>query len=282
MKLKTKVIYVTSPEGRHLDLDGVSVDILLNGKKSGKTLADVLAGYREFDRGEIYGQSLLSYYNLQDDGSLFVDGSHLQLQTEDGTLVKITRIKRPTLNDDCSIPFKTVQQFASDFAIAKPEEVFTDLNDEEKAVFVAEREKEEATTRAQKAQAEKELQDAEAARVAKVKEDDKALRAQMKEGQLHEEESFKELQAYYKGKGCKEYTTDPYTVFFGANSDEEPCLLVKRTTDPAIRPWYQEPEQTAYEDDGSKIVISFDDLGKKKTVELNPETGEIKTPSLNQ
>lgn len=282
MKLRTKLIQVTDLAGRELDLEGIPVEIILNKKAAGKTLDQVLVGYKEFDEGEIYGQTLLGFYNVQDDGSLFVDGSHIQLfnqVTQEN--IKVTGITRPGLNDDCEVSFEDVKQFIEDFNIEKPDEVFTGISEEEKDVLLAIRQQNEASTRAAKAQADKDLKEAEAALQAKALEDaDAALRAKIKSSELHDEKSYKEIQAFYKSKDCKEYVSPPFHVFFGAEADEEPCLLIRRgaASDkaPAIKDWWQEPDQTAFED-GPIITFEHDDLGEQKKVVFNSETGVIKS-----
>lgn len=281
MELKTKKILFTDSQGKEINVKCCKIDIYLNGKKTAFSLLEMFS-YIEFDAGEIYGNSLLSFYKVQEDGSLHVAGSTVQLfnaNTNEFILVK--EIVRPGMHDDDEISFDEVKKFAHDFSIEKPEEVFPDLNDEEKQVFVAEREKREAETAKEKAEAAKALQEAETARLEKEKEDaataaeqaDKDLRAKVKPENIYYDKKYqREVKDYYKNKGCTEHVSEPYRVWFGKDSEEEPCLFIQRGKD-----WKEQPSQESYEGETpTELIIVFDDLGTERELVFNTETGDIK------
>lgn len=284
MELLTKKLIITDSKGEEVNVKRKNIGIYLNGKKTDFSMRDLFK-YTEYDDGEIYGDSLLGYYAATDDGKLSVAGSVVEFRDEDsGEQIKVVKIKRPGLTNDDEITFEEVQKFAHDFSIEKPEEVFPDLNDEEKQVFIAEREKREAETAKEKAAAAQALAEAETARVAKEKEDaeketlaaavkaDKDLRESLKPASVYDEKGMRELRTYYKDKKCGENTTPPYHVFHGAQSEEEPCLLIKRGKD-----WWEQPEQTALQGETpDKLIIEFTDLGTQRELAFNTETGSIK------
>lgn len=276
MQLKTKIIDITDAHGNEIDIEDVPVALYLNGKPHERSLSDVITE-ADYDDGQIECNTLLSFYKVQKDGSLHVEGSTIQLfNTATKEFILVKEISRPFLNDDDDISFEEVRKFAHDFAIAKPHEVFTDLNDEDKQVFIAEIEKREAETQKEKAEATKALAEAEAAQKEKEKEDadqaDKKLRESLDASTVHDEKGYLKVQSYYKSKKCDEKTTNPFHVFFGKDSGEEPCLLIKRGND-----WWEEPEQTAWEGENAKeLIIEFNDLGTKRELVFNTETGEIK------
>lgn len=272
MKLKTKLIHITDATGNDIDVSTSNCGLYLNGKKHTLSLPDVIRDW-EYDDGEIYGNTLLSFYNVTDDGKLFVAGSEIELRNDKGEQIKVTKITRPGIHDDTTISFEEVQKFVFDFEIENPEEVFPDLNDEEKQVLIAQRETNEATTRKQKSDADKALQDAEADRLAKEKETaDKELRASLPTETVFNESAYREVKAFYKGKST-EHISDPYHVWYGKN--EEPCLFIKRGTS-ANSAWWEQPKQLALEGETSnELVIEFNDLGKERELVFNMETKEI-------
>lgn len=273
MELLTKKILITDSKGEEVNVKRKNIGVYLNGKKTEFTLRDLFKN-TEFDDGEIYSNSLLGYYNITDDGKLFVAGSTVELRDEDsGEQICITKIKRPGITNDKEIPFEEVQKFSNDFSIEKPEEVFPDLSHEEKAVFIAEREKREATTRQEKADATKALADAETERIAKERADaenaEKELLEKVDAKNIYDQKNFETTQEYFKGKGGKEYAQTPYHIFFAPN--EEPSLMIQRGKD-----WWEEPEQSSYEGETTgEIIIEFDDLGTQREIVLNTETGKI-------
>lgn len=273
MKLKTKSFYVADANGNEIDLDGMLVEIYKNANKTGLSLKDLLIGHHEFEEGEIYGQTLLSYFKLEDDGKLYYEGNVVQLMAE-GQPIHITSIERPGMNDDEDINFETIKEFSNAFEINKPEELFADLlSEEEKQVFVSERnaKKEKEKPQAEDpAETERKKQQAEA-------EADVALRASLKPDQVYDDKKYQKVRSVYKDEGSKEYVAAPYHLFFG-NPDEEPNLFIKRGKD-----WWQCPDQTAYEGETeTQLIIEYDDLGTQREIIFNTETGEIKSPDINK
>lgn len=277
MELLTKKILITDSKGEEINVKRRNIGIYLNGQKTTFSLRDLFK-YTEFSDGEIYGDSLLGYYNVTDDGKLFVEGSEIELREDTGEQIKVVKIKRPGLTNDDEITFEEVQKFAHDFSISKPHEVFSDLNEEEKNVFIAEYEEREATTRKQKADAAKVLEEAETARKEKEKEEagiqaDKELRAKVKPENLYNEKLMRQLRTMMKEKKCNENIKDKFHVFYGAGSNEEPLLMIKQGKD-----WWERPEEQEFlvGETDKELVIEFSDLGTQREATFNTETGEIK------
>lgn len=278
MKLKTKTIYITDSKGEEIDVEGLPIILVLNGQKTETKLTDVL-GYTEFDEGEIYTNSLLSYYKPQEDGSIAVEGSSIQLMNADtGEFILVKKIVRPDINDDTDISFELVKLFAETFNVIKPEEVFTHLNDEEKQVFIAEREQKEAGTKKEKLEAEQKLADAETERLAKEKEDtikaEKELKKSIDENYVCEKKEFTSEEAFYRGIDFKQYVNHPYHLFYGNDNENEPKVFIKRGI--VGEPWYQEVEDVfvAAQNDET-ATIEFSDGDKPKQMVLDIATGEI-------
>lgn len=297
MELKTQKFLITDSKGEETNVKRKNIAIYLNGKQTPFSLRD-LFGYIEFGGGEIYGNSLLSFYKVQEDGSLSVEGSIVQLFNADtNEFILVKEIKRPGMNDDTTISFEEVQKFAHDFSIEKPDEVFPDLNDEEKQVFIAEREKREAETTKQKAEAAKALQEAETARLEKEKEEqeikakeeaktaaqqaDKDLRAKVKPENIYYDKKYqRDVKDYYKKQGCNEYASGALRVWFGKASEEEPCLFIQRGMQNeahGLQDWFEQPKQESFEGETpNELIIEFTDLGTERELVFNKETGNIK------
>jgi hypothetical protein len=272
MKLKTKKISFTDANGNEIDVEGVPVEILLNGEPSGLKLNDVLHGHREYDDGEIYCQTLLSYFDVKEDGKLYFENSYVELVTPTGAL-KVTRISRPSTHDDTRIDFDTLNKFVQQLGITHPDKLFTDLlSDAQKQEFVQAREQRSASAQG--------VDTAETERQTAVNADEE-LRAQVDPhtSVLHEEAGIKDLRRYYKENGCKEYTSGAYRLFFGSPSTE-PCLFIQRgTANPAygLKEWWEEPDQTPFEgEEPNELVIEFTDLSARRELVFNKETGDIK------
>lgn len=290
MKLKTKLFLITDSTGEEMDIENRNIGIYLNGEKHPASVAE-LFNYAEYDEGEIYGNSLLSYYQVTDDGKLSVEGSTIELRDNDTQeQIKFVRIVRPSVNDDGQISFDVVRLFSESFTIAKPDEVFTDLTDEEKQIFISERAIQEATTQKQKAAAQKALDDAETERLAaekskadsdKAKADaeklqqDKEAEAQLKESidpkLIQEKKDYKATQNFYAGIDFKEYIHPPYHLFYGKSEEDEPSILIKRG-----ETWWEESADAYLNDENDKTAtIVFTDGEIQKQLTLNIETGEI-------
>lgn len=279
MILLTKLFLITDASGEDIDVKRMNIGVYLNGKKTEFTLRNLFSK-TEFDDGEIYGNSLLGFYNVTDDGKLFVEGSLVELRNEDNAeQIKFVKIKRPGITNDKEISFEDVQKFVQDFGIEKPADVFPDLNDEEKNVLIAEQDQREATTRQEKTNAQKAIDEAEAARIEKEKEEqaqqaeveaDKAMRAKINPANVYDGERYNETKEYFKNANGKEYISQPYHIFFA--NEEDPVLLIKRGKD-----WYEHPKQEAFESETEdEIIIEFEDMKVTKELTFNSATGEIK------
>lgn len=286
MKLKTKLFLITDSTGEEMDIENRNIGIYLNGEKHPASVAE-LFNYAEYDEGEIYGNSLLSYYQVTDDGKLSVEGSTIELRDDDTQeQIKFVRIVRPSVNDDGQISFDVVRLFSESFTIAKPDEVFTDLTDEEKQIFISERAIQEATTQKQKAAAQKALDDAEIERLAaekskadsdKAKADadkvqaEKELKESIDKKFIQEEKEYRSTQGFYRGIDFKEYINHPYHLFYGKSEGDEPSVLIKRG-----ETWWEESADAYLDDENDKTAtIVFTDGEIQKQLTLNIETGEI-------
>lgn len=69
MKLRSKVFIITDAAGNEINLEEKQVVLALNGERMDTKLQEVCSDL-EFDDGEFYGNTLLSYYGIQADGSL--------------------------------------------------------------------------------------------------------------------------------------------------------------------------------------------------------------------
>lgn len=276
MKLQTKLLLVLNSKGNNLDFDGIDIAIMLNGKLTDMTLQDLFANL-ELDEGEIYGNSLFSYYNVED-GKLVVPGSEVQLVVKDTNEPIIIRgIKRPSVNDDMVVSFDQVREFAERFEITKPDEVFTNLNDEEKQFFIDERNKkqQDQETGKQKAarekQEEQENQEKEAANETARKKAEQELKASIDPKYVQEKKDYISTQRFYAGIDFKEYIIDQYHLFYGNTKEQDPTLLIKRG-----ETWFEEIIDFDITDETDKtVVIEFTNGDKEKQLTLLLETGEI-------
>lgn len=279
MKLKTKLFLITDSTGEEIDVENKDAILMLNGQKTSSRIPDVFTD-TEYDEGEIYGNSLLSYYQVQEDGSLEVEGSKIQFALESGEPILVKRILRPDVNDDTIIPFEHVQKFAEFFAIAKPEEVFVNLNEDEKQVFISSRNEkvwvakqkadEEENARTEQAKKEKEKSDAEKAKQAK--EAEAKLKASINPRFVSEKKDYISEQSFYRGIDFKEYIHPPYHLFYGKSDDEMPKVFIKRG-----ETWWEETKDADIIDENDKtVVIEFTDGHTAKQLTLDIASGEIK------
>jgi len=268
MKLRSKIFIVTDASGNEINAEDKKVVLSLNGERLETTLQDVCSDL-EFDDGEIYGNTLLSYYGINPDGSLEVEGSKIQLlDAETGEPILIKEIKRPTVHDDTNIPFEHVQKFVEYFKVAKPDEVFDNLNTEEKQAFIDARisadntkQAEEASRATQKAQA-----DAEAAKQAEA-----ALKASIDPTKVNENKDYISIQGFYSGIDFKEYIKDNLHLFYGQDENNMPCILIKRGKD-----WWEElQEPVVLDETDTSVELEYLDGEVTKRLTLDIPTGEI-------
>lgn len=288
MKLKTKLFIITDSADNDINLDEIDVILILNGEKTSSRVQDVFSEL-EFEDGSIKGNSLLSYYNVNDDGSLSVEGSNIKLLDETiNEPILIKSIKRPFIHDDTVIPFEHVQKFAEFFTIAKPDEVFTDLTDEEKQFFITARNARlEEDIKAQRELRSKEIKAAEQELADKQKEaealslmsEEAAKEAVLKEKELKAsinpkfvniKKDYLANQNFYRSIDFKEYVDGFIHLFYGKSDDENPFVLIKRGAD-----WWEEPQDTQIADEtDTTIVIEFTDGETLKQINLDITTGE--------
>jgi len=265
MKIRTKLFEITDSKGNDIDPEDHDIIIMQNGEPTETRLADIFTDL-ELDENEIYGNSLLSYYELKD-GKLSVEGSMVEFAIAGShERVLITAIKRPSVNDDSVIPFEHIQKFVEFFKVAKPEEVFTDLNENEKQIFINARlDASIASTTAAEATkaADKEKTAAEA------KKAEAELKAGIDPKFIHNKKDYLSTQTFYRGIDFKEYIDGPYHLFNGKSDNEAPFVLIKRGTD-----WWQEPHDTQIADEtDTTMVVEFSDGNIIKRITLNTDSG---------
>lgn len=264
MKLKSNIFISTDAKGSLINVEGRDIAIALNGEKLPTKLFDIFK-HLEFDQGEIYGNCLLSYYTPQEDGSLAVEGSKVQfMDAQTDELILIKGFEKPSIHDDGPISFDNVKEFAAYFKIAKPEEVFKDLSAEEKQVFISEREAAQQPV----VDHEKEAADLQAKKDAEA-----ALKASIDPQYVHEKESYYTTQNFYTSVNAKEYTQGPYHLFYGTDSGQEPCVLIKRGD-----AWWEEIKEGNLETmdkTDTSLVVGFKDGESPKRATLQLETGQL-------
>lgn len=253
MKIRTKVFYHSDVNGKS-NLENENIILVLNGKPTETKLRDVFTDL-EFDDNEIYGNSLLSFYTLQE-GNLVEKGSLIQLVLAD-TLepVIITSIDRPVINDDSVIPFEHVQKFVEFFKLERPEEVFFSLSEEEKSYFTDQRKGMETTS-----SKEKEAED---------KKKEQELKASIDPKRIINRKEYLSTQAFYRSADFKEYINGPYHLFHGDSVNEGSCMLIKRGAD-----WWEESPAEITEANDKTVVIEFKDGEQLKNITLDIATNE--------
>ena len=260
MQLKTKLFHITDPTSNKINVEGQDIILALNGKKTETKLEAVFnQAYLEFDKGEIYGNSLLSYYNVNEDGSLEVEGSKIQfLNAETNEPVLVKKITRDnTCNDDETVSFELVQKFAEMFKISKPDEVFHNLRNEQKQIFIDERAGNNNKAAADKAAADKAAEE--------------TLKESIDSEYVHDKKSYKEEQFFYNGIGFKEYIDNPYHLFYAKSTEHEPCVLIRRG-----ETWWEEcQEATDMSENDKTALIQFTDGKTLKQITVDLSTGEI-------
>lgn len=305
MKLKSKTFYITDAQGNEINVEDQNIVLALNGKKLEAGLQNVFnPAYLEFNDGEIYGNTLLSYYTVNEDGSLSVEGSQIQFinsDTNESVLVKEIA-REGSFNDDEVISFEFVKKFADYFKVEKPDEVFYDLNNDEKQYFIDERiaiaENNKQATAAALAKAkadEKEAADkakAEADRIVKenikaeaernaaieaenlrlAKKAEENLKASIDPKFVHDKKDYKKEQVFYNEIGFKEYISNPYHLFYAKSDEHEPHLLIRRG-----ETWWEESfDPIVIDETDTTVLIQFTDGEALKQINLDTNTGEIK------
>lgn len=266
MKLRTKTLFIASAAGHSINIEGREVAIIHNGVKLDTKLSEIISAL-EFDDGEISGNSLLSYYKVQEDGSLEVKGSKIQLVLlPDNEIIHIKKIDRPFVNEDEDMPVEHIQKFIEYFNVEDPESVFTDLSKEEKAYIV-----EKKTPASPEAQ-EPDTAAVEAAEAAnKAKEEEAAFKSSINPQFVIEKKKYTSHQSYYREIGFKEYIKEKYHLFYGKDDNEGPNVLIERGED-----WMQEVEEVEIVEENDKtLIIEFTDRENTVQITLDIDTGEI-------
>lgn len=283
MKLQTQLLLITDAKGNDINVENKPVIISLNGERLTTKLEDIFTGL-EFDDGEIYGNSLLGYYPVNEDGSLQVEGSKVQLidgDTNEPILVK--RIKRPGVHNDTDIPFEHVQKFVEYFNIQKPEEVFSNLTAEEKQVFISERTTKTEARNKQEAEASANAETEAAAKAQTALEEkqqaEATLKASIDPAYVQHMPQYVSTQSFYSGvDGFKEYVNDKYHLFWGEDPNQSLCILIKRGDT-----WWEEVNPEAADimaKTDKAVVIEFTDGTERKQMTLDRESGQIAIASV--
>lgn len=272
MKLRSKVIIITDAAGRETNIEGRDIVLSLNGERQTTKLQDVCSDM-EFDDGEFYGNTLLSYYGIQPDGSLQVEGSNIQLiDAATGEQIMVKEMKRPSVHDDTEMPFEHLLKFIEYFKIAKPEEVFHNLSKEEKQALendrTASRDKSiKEAEQAQQANASAKAQ-ADAAAAAQAEAD---LKASIHPDLIREQKDYNGIRSFYSGIDFKEYIKENTHLFYAKDENNLPCVLVKQG-----KAWWEECDDVeVLEETDANLVISYSTANAKKKLTLDIASGEI-------
>lgn len=271
MKLLTQLFLIKDSKGKNADANGKNIVLALNGEKTDTKVQDMFSEL-EFDSGEIYGNSLLSYYSVQEDGSLQVEGSKIQfIDADTDEIILIKKIERPYIKSDGNISFEDIKAFSEYFKIAKPDEVFVHLSEEEKQAFITKRQEAETAGQASalataKAKADSDRIEKEQAEI--------ALKASIDPAYVQDMNAYLSTQSFYAAvDGFKQYTKAPYNLFYGEDPNQSLCILIDRAAT-----WKEEVKEENYEiveKNDKQVVIQFLDGNVSKYLTLNLEAGEI-------
>lgn len=279
MKLLTTLLLITDAKGTKINVEKRPIIIDLNGERLPTKLQDIFSSL-EFDKGEIYGNSLLSYYRINEDGSLEVEGSKVQLvdeQTSEPVLVK--KMERPGVHDDTTISFEDVQKFSEYFKIAKPDEVFSNLSATEKQAFIDERTSREETANNEVAAANATATaNEEAAKAAEAliekKKAEAALKASIDPAYVQDMAAYASTESFYGGLDVfKKYIQEPYHLFYGDDPNESLCILIKRGDT-----WFEEVKSENFDitdKTANAVVIEFNDGEIRKQLTLALDSGQM-------
>lgn len=278
MKLQTQLFIITDSKERNINVEDRNIIVALNGERLPTRLQDIFSAL-EFDAGEIYGNSLLSYYHINEDGSMEVEGSKVQLMdAETDELIKVKKIKRPTVHDDSNISFENIQKFAEYFKIAKPDEVFYNLNDTEKQLFISDRTTKETAIQNSASEAAASQAAAEALKAAEAKlaneQAETTLRASIDPSYVQDNKAYLATQSFYAAlDGFKEYISDKHHLFYGEDPNHSFCLLIKRGAN-----WWEEIREEKADIMGKneqEVIIDFFDGEVPQRLRLDLESGQI-------
>lgn len=266
MLLKTQLFLITDVNHNNIDIGDRETAIHLNGEKTDTKLTDIISE-AEYDDGEFYGNSLLSYYKVMEDGSLEVPGSKIILMdVSTSAPILVKEIKRPFIKSDDNISFEDIKKFAEFFKIEKPEEVFTDLSNEEKQLIISERQANvkvpTTDNSAEEAANEKQLKDQAEA----------DLKATIDPEYVQDYNQYVATKGFYSNIGFTEHIETPYHVFYGNDPKHASCILIKRGDN-----WWQELKEQEVDIDrtGDNPIFRFMDGHEQKELVINIATGQL-------
>lgn len=271
MKLLTKLFIVTDAKGKDINVKGMPIVLAMNGEKTTTKLQDVFSG-PEYDLGEVYGNSLLSHYQVMEDGSLEVEGSKIQFMNADtDELILVKNIEKPFVRNDGSISFEDVKAFSEYFKISKPDEVFSSLSQEEKETFSTQR---QAAETASKAAEEATVANTAKEKAAAQEAAEATLKASIDPAYVQDMNAYHSTQSFYAAlDGFKQYIKEPYHLFYGDDPNQSLCILIDRGAT-----WKEEVKEENYEilsKTDKAVVIQFLDGTAKKNLTLDLESGQI-------
>lgn len=138
-KLKEQVFHLIDAEGNDHPEEQQNIGVAINGVKP--ISKESVFCLTEFEDGELYGTSLLSYFTPKD-GKLVHGNTTVEFFNIDTNApLKVTEITRPSFTNDVEINLEYVSLFSQLMGVPKPEELFADILDEgEKKTLIAERE----------------------------------------------------------------------------------------------------------------------------------------------
>lgn len=273
MLLKSKLFLIADLNNNiNVNVEGREIAIQHNGQKTETKLSDIISE-AEYDDGEIYGNSLLSYYNVMEDGSLEVPGSKIMLiDVATDTPILIKKIKLPFIKSDDNISFEDIKKFTEFFKIEKPEEVFTDLSDEEKQWFISDRQANAASVQtAPDNSAEEAAAAAEKEKQLKLQAE-ADLKATIDPEYVQDYNQYVATKGFYGNIGYSEHVEPPYHVFYGNDPKHAPCVLIKRGEN-----WWQELKEAEVDIDrtGDNPIFRFMDGTEQKELVINIATGQL-------
>lgn len=289
MILKERILRAVDTDGNLFDLsDEPSIPAIINGKDNDITLENLSRGV---DLGQeestIYVISLLSYFNVKDGKLVDAEGNTVQLLTsEKKPILIVDNTEEPDLYDEATITFDYIHAFSELVGINKPDELFADLlTDDEKQIFISERNVREAGAKKIADEA-KEKTDAEAKKIAddtKLQSDADAKKqaeaeaiSKIEPEYLVDERKYKKYQKFYEElQSFKEYIDGNIHLFYGdkwKEYSEDPFVLIKR----AEGNWEDvETDVDNIIEEDKTVQLEFKDGEGWKNLTLDLEKGTI-------
>lgn len=142
MELNENLFETTDENGNYVsNTMNDDIAVLINGKDRGFKLPDFFVKHRFYRKG-IDGYSLFQFFKEQDGALVDKEGNRITLFVVNKNLpLKFKSHDVPTITlDPVNVLQKYVKAISSAIGIEKPEEAFPSMPDEEKKVFIQERE----------------------------------------------------------------------------------------------------------------------------------------------